>query len=94
MTTPDLTALDNTLEEIRVSEIVDRIVELERRAAACEAEGEPFADDDAAELKELIDLEGQLPPRARSIVRHDAPTPWAGCRLVAFAGVTYWVRRP
>jgi len=59
MTTPALTHIDNTQEQIHSHDVIDRIAELERRKAAAEAEGEPLPCEDASELCDLVDLELQ-----------------------------------
>ena len=101
MTTPALTHIDNTQEQIHSHDVIDRIAELDRREAAAEAEGEPLPCEDASELSDLVDLELQC--RARNadawrtgarLVRwnSDLPIVLNGWDHVDFAGVTYWLR--
>lgn len=100
MTTPALTHIDNAAEQIHSHDVIDRIAELERRRAAAEAEGEPFAAEDASELCDLVDLELQCRDRigrawqAGTRIYH-----WYSSRFdgnawdyVDFAGVTYALR--
>ena len=100
MTTPSLTHIDNTADEIHSHDVIDRIAELERRRAAAEAEGEPFDAEDASELCDLVDLELQCTSRARGAWRNGtrlyrAPAEWfdtGDWDDVDFAGVTYALR--
>ena len=69
MTTPSLTHIDNTQDEIHSHDVIARIVELERLKAAAEAEGEPFDGEEASELADLVDLELQCTDRARGAWR-------------------------
>ena len=101
MTTPSLTHIDTTADEIHSHDVIDRIAELERRRAAAEAEGEPFDAEDASELCDLVDLELQCASRARGAWRSGMtlhrwePWPLPGVWIyedVDFAGVTYALR--
>lgn len=103
MTTPALTAIDNTADVIHSHDVIDRIAELERRKAAAEApEGGPFDDEDASELCDLVDLELQCRARAAvawrtgtelwraDLVLELADGGWFD--VVDFAGAAYWLR--
>lgn len=105
MTTPALTHIDNTQEQIHSHDVIDRIAELERRKAAAEAEGEPFDCEDESELCDLVDLELQCLDRGPNAWRHGTRIAHDGSELarawqrgicsmdhVDFAGVTYWLR--
>ena len=100
MTTPPLTHIDNTQDEIHSHDVIARIVELERLKAAAEAEDQPFDGEEASELADLVDLELQCLSRARGAWRDGTvlylprglPNRLRTYTDVDFAGVTYALR--
>jgi len=100
VTTPSLTHIDNTQDQIHSHDVIDRIAELERRKAAAEAEGEPLPCEDASELCDLVDLELQCRDRnadawrTGAVLIHLDAGGWPICcsEFVDFAGVTYALR--